>query len=102
MSQQEKPQPPSPEVVNALRSVVEEEHPGWSLVEATAERYRAERSGTQVAQVAAASPDGLVRSLLSFEQREQESNPNWTPVGPMIVTGPVDIDQDDDEDEEGE
>jgi len=73
----EKPEPPDPKIVAALREVVKEEHPGWSLVEASAERFRAERSGTVTAQVAASTADGLVRALLAHEQREREANTDW-------------------------
>jgi hypothetical protein len=47
------PEHPDPKVVEALRDVLAEEHAGWELVEATGERFRAERSGTQAVQVAA-------------------------------------------------
>lgn len=102
MTQEKKPEPPDPKVVEALRAVVEEEHEGWTLVEASAEHFRAERSGTFAAQVASTTADGLVRALLSHEQRGRESNPDWiTLTGPPIVHDVDDVDEEQ-QDEEGE
>lgn len=96
-----KPEQPDPQVVEQLRAVIEEEHAPWMLVTATAELFRAERSGTRAVQVAASTPDGLVRALLVHEQHERDTNPDWvTLTAPPIVHGPVDVD--DEQDEEGE
>jgi len=97
----ETPEQPDPKVVTALRAVVEEEHPGWQLVEARAELFRAERVGTRAAQVVAATPDGLVRALLAHEQHERETNPDWVALtGPPIVHGVIDVDEQQDEEDE--
>jgi hypothetical protein len=47
--------------------------------------------------VSAATADGLVGAILSFEECERQTNHDWTPTGPQIVHGPIDIE----EEEEG-
>jgi len=82
-----------PEVLATLREMLAEK--GWSLAHADAKQgvYRAERQG---AELAASSAAGLVVSVNDHEDREARTSLEFLGGGPMIITGPVDVEQEED------
>jgi len=95
----EKPQPPSAELLNATKDVVEER--GWTFVGWSNEVYTAVSvESTPNPTASSATPEGLVKAIDSYVQRRDATKPDWTPSGPMIVTGPEGPDEPGEEDGE--
>lgn len=79
----------SPELIAALRSILDER--GWALTHHDAEQgvYRAEKLGVvpQV-EVASATPGALVSAVRTHAEREAMTSIDWTPIGPQVIHGP--------------
>jgi hypothetical protein len=77
------------QVVAALRDVVTEK--GWTLVNDGGNgTYAAELVGVTVdPMVAAATPDGLVRAINAYEQRQNATKPGWQSTLSTVIVGTV-------------
>jgi hypothetical protein len=78
-----------PQVTAALESILQER--GWTLVNDGGNgTFAAELVGvTTDPMVATASPDGLIRAINAYEERQNSTKVGWPSSMPTIIVGTV-------------